>query len=202
MAVSIPVPDVARFDIRATVAGKQVETSFCFRRLSPPITLISLSAEATRLMNAWRFNIRGLLASDVTYREVFAVDLSPTTVGSVAVPFSAGSGTQGPSSPTSIAISLLPLGPTLPRPWQWRVRFFGWPESRTADNLLDAEWAAAFRTVIRDNYTLQGAFGWAPCVVQRVVNGSPLAVGVPYDVTGFSLPTPFVSPMRRRLTGR
>lgn len=199
MAVDIPVPDVARVDVRGAVGGVPVETSFFYRALSPPVTLAKLTTLVTRTRSDWQGAMIGQLASDVIWNEFHGVDLSPSSSLSLTLPHTFGSGFQGPSLPGSIAIRLLPVGPTLPRPWQWGIRVFGVPESKVVGNRLDAVWAEAFRVLVRDRTTLMGAFGWRISVVQRVVGGVALAAGVPYDVTGWSLPSFKTAPMRRRL---
>lgn len=200
MSVHVPVNDVAWFGIHATLHGREVETGSYFRRLSPPITAGNLELEANRIMQAWAFAMVGQLGDDVEWRNVTAIDLTPGSGLSIEVPFFPVTGFLGPSLPGHIAFSLMPLGVTIPRPWQWRFRLFGVPQSVVSGNLINVDWATDMRTLVRDRYTLQGAFGWRCSVVQKVVGGIPLTGGVPYDVTDYGIPTLVVSPMRRRLT--
>jgi hypothetical protein len=132
--------------------------------------------------------------------DLAAEDLSPSTVGSVDAPIAPFISIQTISLPNHVAFRFRPLGPALPRPWQWDFRLYGIPKARVTDNLVDSSWAANMRTFIRDRHTLQGAFGWEWSVVRRVASGVPLAVGIPYEVTGLDIPSAYVSPMRRRLT--
>lgn len=200
MPIDIPVPDVAWFGIRATLDGVQVETGHYFRKLVPPITPTNLEEEANRLMLAWRFFLVPQLSSGITWREVAGIDLTPGSGVSVAVPFSVGPINQGSPEPNHVAFSLMPFGATIPRPWAWRFRLFGVPRSKVIGNFLQATWANNMRTAVRDRYTLQGAFGWRPSVVQKVIAGVVLSQGIPHDVTDYTIPTLVVSPMRRRLT--
>lgn len=199
MSVQIPVQDVARFDIRAVVHGQPVETSCFFRKLVPPITQAALDLEVTRMRSIWDSALFNRLGSDVVRNEIFAVDLSPSSTITSSTTVFFGASFLGPSLPNDVAFSLMPVGPTIPRPWQWRFRLFGVPKSVVEGDIVDPMWAEQLRVLLRDRYTLQGAFGWRCVVVQRVVGGVPLLLGVPYDITDYTIPTLVVSPMRRRL---
>lgn len=200
MSVHIPVPNVAFFGVHATLNGVDVEMGAYFRRLVPPITFTDLETEATRIMFSWRFAMQLQLGADVTWRNVIATDLTPGSTIAVTIPWFPGTSALGESAPNHIAFSLLPTGPTIPRPWQWRMRLYGVPLSKVVDDKVDPVWAANMRTLVRDRYTLQGAFGWRISVVQKVVAGVPLSLGIPHDVTNYVVPGLVVSPMRRRLT--
>jgi len=195
-----PTPNVAWFGIHATLKGVDVEMGAYFRRLVPPITFTNLDAESTQIMFAWRFGMVPQLCTDITWRNVTAIDLTPGSTLSVVTPFFPGTGSQGAAAPNHIAFSLMPSGITIPRPWQWRTRIYGVPQSKVIGDMLNPTWASAMRTLVRDRYTLQGAFGWRISVVQQTVSGVPLAVGIPHDVTDYTIPSLVVSPMRRRLT--
>lgn len=200
MSVDVPADRVVRFHIRATLHGHQVETNHCFKRTTGPVTAGDLAIEANRIMIAWRFAMVLQLGSDVVWREVFAEDLTPGSTLSHTEPFFPGTGTQGPSHPANVAFSLMPFSAAIPRPWQWRVRLFGVPKSKTVGSYLDSSWAATMRTFLRDRYTLQGAFGWAPCVLQKTISGVPLPEAIVHLVTDYTIPSPAVSPRRKRLT--
>lgn len=200
MAPHTPTPNVVRVSLYATLHGVDVETAVFFRRLSLPISLTNMGTLANRLGGEWNSFFRRQLSSELVCRELVVEDLSPGS--SLSVTFNSWFGTSpaGIADPNSIAIGFRQQGPTIPRPWQFIIRWPGVPKSRTIGDTLDPTWAEGLRLGIRDRYTLQGAFGWRWCVVQKVVSGVPLAVGVPYDVTGLQLASPYVSPMRRRLT--
>jgi len=200
VAPHIPTPDVVRVSTYATLYGQEVETAVFFRRLSPPVESFALELLVTRIGQQWEFFFRQQLATSLVLRSCVGEDLTPGSSLSYTYPLTFGTSLQGISCPAHIAISFRQLGPMVPRPWQWVVRWPGVPESKVVGNTLDSSWAASLRLGIRDRYTLQGAFGWAWCVVQKVVSGVPLAVGVPYDVTNLALASPYVAPMRRRLT--
>lgn len=165
----------------------------------PPITQASLDLEASRIRTAWDGSIIGALSHDVVWNEVFAEDLTPgSSMVSHVFPFF-GHGATQTSLPGSCGFRLLPLGSTIPRPWQWSVRLFGIPEVKVVGNMISPFYADTLRQFIRDRYTLQGAFGWRPVVVQQVVGGASLSTGVSYDVTDYAVATYVVAPMRRRL---
>ena len=200
MAVHVPVPDVAEVHVRATLHGQPVETCSWFRWRAGSMTQADLDGLVGRLRTAWNSFIYRQLGNDIVRGELLAVDISPGASLSSTTSVWSSTSLQGVSCPGSIAISLLPSGPTIPRPWQWRVRLFGVPEARVTADQLELVWASNLRVGFRDRYTLQGAFGWDPVVVQKVVSGVPLAVGAAYDISDYLLPTLVVSPMRRRLT--
>ncbi len=202
MSVVIPVPDVARVDVRGAIDGKAVETSVFYRVLAPPITLSNLTTLVTRTRFDWQFSLIAQFGGDVVWNEFHGVDLTAGSSLELTLPHSFGISFQANTAPANIAIRLLPLGSSLPRPWQWGVRLFGVPVSKVTGDGLDHAWADAIKTLVRDRTTLMGAFGWRISVVQRVVGGVPLAVGVPYDVTDWRVATYEVAPMRRRLNNR
>jgi hypothetical protein len=200
MAPHVPVPDVVRVSTYMTLYGQECETAIFFRRLFPPIDAFALELLVTRIGQQWEFNFKQQLGSDLVIRTVVGEDLTPGSTLSYSYPVTFGTSFQGISYPGSIAISFRALGPALPRPWQWIYRWPGVPRSRAVGDTLDPVWAEGLRLSIRDRYTLQGAFGWRWSVIQKVISGVPLAVGVPHDVTGLALASPYVAPMRRRLT--
>lgn len=199
MPTVVVASNVVRFTARGTLTGKDVETAMYLRRLVPPVTAANLAVEAGRVASFWNAAFTGQLATDLTMRELFAEDLTPGSTLTETIPFLVTHGFQGASEPNNIAISFRLTGPTLPRPWQWLVRFFGVPASKVVDNNIDPLWANAMKTLVRDRFTLQGAFGWRWTVLQKVVGGVTLSEALPYDVTDCVVGSYIVSPMRRRL---
>jgi len=200
VAPHVPTPDVVRVSLYATLHGVPAETAVFFRRLTPPVDLPSMASLVARLGNQWNSFFRRLLGRDLLCGSLVADDLTPGSSLQATFNSWVGISPETVSVPSHIAISFRQLGPTVPRPWQWIVRWPGVPEGRITGNTFDPSWAAFLTTGIRDRYTLQGSFGWRWCVVQKVTSGVPLAVGVPYDVTNLALASLYASPMRRRLT--
>jgi len=200
VAIHVPAVDVAEIHVRATLHGRPVETCSWFRWRAGGMSQTDLDGLVGRLRTAWNSFIYRRLGSDLVRGELLGIDISPGGTLSSATSVWTSTSLEGSCTPGHIAISLLPSSPFLPRPWQWRVRLFGVPENQVAGNLLDPVWAAQLRLGFRDRYTLQGAFGWDPVVLQKVISGVPLAVAVVHPISDYVLPTLVVSPMRRRLT--
>lgn len=201
MALHVPTPNTVRISTYATLYGQEIETAVFFQLRSPPVTALPLELLTTRIAQQWDFFFRQQLAPELVIRAVVGEDLSPGSSLSFSYGVWFGRSFQSNSLPASIAISFKPIGPAIPRPWQWIWRWPAVPEARVTDNVLDPVWAEGLRLGIRDRYTLQGAFGWDWVVVQKVVGNVPLNVGIPHPVTGLALASPYVAPCRRRVVG-
>lgn len=200
MAPHVPTPNVVRVTLYATLHTVPIETAVFFRKLAPPITQASIDLLANRLGGQWIVFFMRQLGRDLVLRELVVEDLTAGSGLSSVWNTWFGISPQTISVPTNIAISFRQLGPAIPRPWQWIIRWPAVPEAMVTGNVLDTTWAENLRLGIRDRYTLQGAFGWQWCVVQKVLGGVPLTEGIPHEVTNLAVASPYAAPMRRRLT--
>lgn len=202
MSSSAPIQDVAEVLIRSEVAGKPVELCLWYRSHLGTITTARLATIATRVRNAWRFNFANGLASGVLFKEVVAIDRSPSPIAPVSINDSVIVGAAGATSPTNIALGILNLTdivPTFPRSESF---IYAIPDSKVTDGVIDASFAAGRLLLWSTNNQSHGPFGWHHVAVSLYSGGLPRAEGVVERVTHYELARLNPAAQRRRLTGR
>lgn len=197
-----PIPDVASLLIRSVVNGKDVEICLWFRSHLGPITTTRLTTIATRVRNSWQGNFRGQLASGVLFKEVVAIDRSPSPVPPVIINVNSVGGLQGEACPNNIALGVLNLTDSVPSYPRSQSYVYAVPESKVTGGVVESSYAAGLLALWTTNWQSHGPFGWHHVAVSLYQDGAPRAVGYWERVTHYSLARLNPAAQRRRLTGR
>jgi len=202
MSSTAPIQDVAEVLIRSTVEGKDVELCLWFRSHLGSITTTRLTTIATRVKNAWLLNFRGSLASGILFREVTAIDRSPSPVAPVTITVGTTGGLLGQACTTNIALGILnltALEPSLPRSESF---IYGIPVARVSEGVIESSYAASLLSLWATNNQSHGPFGWHHVAVSLYAGGLPRAAGVVERVTHYALARLNPAAQRRRLKDR
>lgn len=202
MSSTAPIRDVAEVLIRSEVNGKPVELCLWFRSHLGAIDTTRLTTIATRVRNAWRFNFAGGLASGVLFKEVVAIDRSPSPVSPVSITDNVTVGFGGEACTTSIALGILnltDLEPTFPRSESF---IYAIPSSRVVGGVVESSYAAGRLALWATNNQSHGPFGWHHVAVSLFAGGAPRAEGVVERVTHYALARLNPAAQRRRLADR
>lgn len=202
MSSAAPVPDVAEVLIRCELHGKPVELCLWFRSHLGPINTTRLTTIAARVRNAWRFNFAGGLATGVFFKEVVAIDRSPSPVAPVTINDSVVVGFGGPGTPGSIALGILNLtdgDPPFPRSQSF---IYAIPDSSIVGGVVEASYAAGRLALWSTNNQSHGPFGWHHVAVSLYSGGVPRAQGIAERVTHYALARLNPAAQRRRLADR
>lgn len=202
MSSNAPIPNVAEVLIRSVVLDRPVELCLWFRCHLGTITNTRLTTICSRVRNAWQLNFRNVLASNVLFKEVVAIDRSPSPVPPVSIVVNSIGGFGGVSSPASIALGIVnrtdPLGTHI------RSQSFicAIPQAQLSNGVISSSYAANLLSLWATNNQSHGSFGWHHVAVSLYAGGLARAEGVSERVTSYSLARLNPAAQRRRLATR
>lgn len=198
----IPIPGVCQVAMRFTWDGQEVANVLHVLYSGIPSTTTFLNIAGV-FVSWWSSNIRSLVTTAVTLREIAVVDQS--TANGIGVLSTAGLPLQGqsvsPALPNSNTLAVKWATGRTGRSFRGRTFHIGLTEGQVLNNQTDAATTAA----LQSGYTalisaLTGA-GHSLVVASRFSNNAPRTVGLGTNVGTCSV-NPVIDVQRRRLPGR
>jgi len=199
----IPTPNAASAEVRFTVDGQNVENRMVFTAGSD-FDASMLGDLADIIADSWATNALPLQTADLTFREVYCVDLSdaagPVATSTTGLPAVGGASALGVPNNVSLCFQLR----TAARGRSFRGRLYpcGMRADKVANSVWDSAyaglWEAALEQLKIDAFA--GGYTWA--VQSLKANKVPRVTGVTTVVANITTVDLIVDSQRRRLPGR
>lgn len=198
----IPVPDVAQVALRFTQDGQEVANVFHVFYDGIPSTSTFLDI-ATVFRGWWDTNLRTVVSTSVTLREIAVTDLSvPSGVGIVSadgLPLQGGN--ASPNMPNHVTLAVKWATGRTGRSFRGRSFHIGLTEGQVVANNIDNGTVSVLQTAYSKLITDLQANNASLVVVSRYTNNAPRVEGFGTPV-GTCVVTAGVDSQRRRLPGR
>jgi len=197
-----PMPGMAEIRVICSLHGRQMALFLWAQKSTPGWTGLQLSGLAQTVRNHLRDTLWPLLGFNCFLQVVRAQDRS---IGfgpiGTSFPASTAGGMGIPTLPSSTALALTFIVPSVAANGYKGVFIPGIPAAVTEGNFLDSVWCDQVVAAVRG---LQGAIGsrgatWVQ--PRRYLNGSPLAVATAQPILGVRATKHEVSNLRRRAPG-
>lgn len=213
------VPNVARYAVTGTVAGRVVTNVFDMRIFNPGATVTraeSVEDQAGVFVNQWANDILPQMVNNYSFEQVSWVDLNSadgtvgirTSTGTETLPQAGGSASQ--PMPTNVATLVRKLTVSSRGARKGRTYWYGANELATEDPNINtilaatvtgfqASWNNFFGNINQDASGLLFNYDSRLCVVhitERDADGHPTA-GVSTDVSAFSVQATLATQRRR-----
>lgn len=199
----VPFANTAEFELRFTKGGEQVENTLYFQR-SAAWTSVTLRAVADAVRTYVTSDMMAVLPEDVTFREVYARDLSTEesfdatspAVGTVV-------GSAGEAMPNNVTICVTFRSGVTGRSNRGRNYVVGIPHDALLDpNTITGTYASAVISVWNGFIALADDNTSTWVIASRFHNGAPRTVGSTQAVLSVNLYDLKLDSARRRLPGR
>jgi len=201
---TVPVPDTAQVEIRATLAGVAIENvlTFLYDGTLDAGLLLDL---ATEISTWWVANVMPELAAQYVLKEVYARDLtsgSPYTATYTGDMGETGSFATGEAVPNNVAWVVKFLTALSGRSYRGRNYIAGLSEAIISGNAVGSGDAAAivgaYQMLLGGGGILPTDFLWV--IVSRFLAGAPRVTGICTPVAAVTYTDLYVDTQRKRLS--